>query len=396
MRRKPDLHIHFFNEFSISSPFYEYAPSEHNSTQLTLLISYLVANQDTKVPKDVLMSMLWPDVKDKIPVGALRNLVYRARKELERLYPEQDIDYIKFTQDAYYWNPDLYCKIDITDFENYYNLARQEPDSERQYRYYYRMQRLYTGDFLSNHASVEWVQYRATYYRNMYVNCTLNMCEYLYAKSRYDELISLCDQSIILYPEEERFYRYKLLAYMGMNTVKTALEYYQSTVDFFSSKYGLDISTSLRDIYQDILLRMPNIELKMDELETTLGVEKDTDKTFYCNFDIFKNIYQLNLRSVRRSQGKYYLLLFSLLPKNDTLPDSVKMKRIMNLLYDLLANGLRKNDVFTRASLNQYSVLLNVSEDININTVTNRIIKAFEEINPDPDIYLNIEEKPIE
>ena len=134
----------------------------------------------------------------------------------------------------------------------------------------------------------------------------------------------------------------------------------------------------------------------MDELETTLGVEKDTDKTFYCNFDIFKNIYQLNLRSVRRSQGKYYLLLFSLLPKNDTLPDSVKMKRIMNLLYDLLANGLRKNDVFTRASLNQYSVLLNVSEDININTVTDRIIKAFEEINPDPDIYLNIEEKPIE
>ena len=84
MRRKPDLHIHFFNEFSISSPYYEYAPSSHNSTQLTLLISYLVANQDTKVPKDVLMSMLWPDVKDKVPVGALRNLVYRARKELER------------------------------------------------------------------------------------------------------------------------------------------------------------------------------------------------------------------------------------------------------------------------------------------------------------------------
>ena len=89
MRRKPDLHIRFFNDFAVSSPYYEYAPSAHNSTQLTLLISYLVANQDTKVPKDVLMAMLWPDEKDKCPVGALRNLVYRARKELEHLYPDQ-------------------------------------------------------------------------------------------------------------------------------------------------------------------------------------------------------------------------------------------------------------------------------------------------------------------
>ena len=118
MRRKHDLRIRFFNEFSISSPYYEYAPSSHNSTQLALLISYLVANQDTKVPKEVLMSMLWPEEKDKEPVGALRNLVYRARKELQCLYPDKDIDYIKFTQDAYYWNPDLYCQIDIVDIEN--------------------------------------------------------------------------------------------------------------------------------------------------------------------------------------------------------------------------------------------------------------------------------------
>lgn len=396
MRRKPDLHIRFFNEFSISSPFCDYAPSSHNSTQLTLLISYLVANQDTKVPKDVLMSMLWPDVNDKLPVGALRNLVYRARKELERLYPNQDLDYIKFTQDAYYWNPELYCKIDIIDFENYFNLARQEVDPERQYRYYYRMQRLYTGDFLSNHKAVEWVQYRCTYYRNMYISSTLNMCEYLYARSRNDELIALCDQSIIFHPEEERFYRYKLLAYLGMNTVKAALEYYQATVDFFSSKYGIDVSSTMRDIYQEILLRTPSMELKLEELETTLEVEKETDKTFYCNFDIFKNIYQLNLRSVRRSHGRYYLLLLSLLSKNDTKPDSVKLKETMEILYDLLATNLRKNDVYTRASLNQYSVLLTVMDETGIETVKERILTSFSEVNIDSNICLQIEEKTIE
>ena len=395
MRRKPDLHIRFFNDFAVSSPYHEYAPSAHNSTQLTLLISYLVANQDTKVPKDVLMAMLWPDEKDKCPVGALRNLVYRARKELEHLYPDKDVDYIKFTQDAYYWNPDLYCKIDIHDFENYNNLARQEPDPERQFRYYYRMHRLYTGEFLSNHTSIEWVQYRITYYKNMYINCTMNMCEYLYTRRRYDELIALCDQSIIFYPDEDRFYRYKLLAYLGMNTIKTALEYYHTTLDFFSSKYGTDISGSLRDVHQEILLRMPSKELDINELETTLGKDDKSGQTFYCNFDIFKNIYHLHSRSSLRMPGRHYLMLLTLHSKKGKMPDAAKVKEVMETLYYMLSTHLRKNDVFTRTSLTQYSVLLCVTEKIGVDTVADRINEAFHEMNPNSELYLEVSSKEI-
>ena len=397
MRRKHDLRIRFFNEFSISSPYYEYAPSSHNSTQLALLISYLVANQDTKVPKEVLMSMLWPEEKDKEPVGALRNLVYRARKELQCLYPDKDIDYIKFTQDAYYWNPDLYCQIDIVDFENYNNLARQETDPERQFRYYYRMNRLHTGEFLSNLTAVEWVQYRYTYYKNMYINCALSMCEYLYTRSHYDEAISLCDKLIILYPEKEGFYRYKMLSYLGVNSIKTALEYYHTALDLFSSKYGADISDSFRDIHQEILARLPNTECSIDELEVTLEGDGEADKTFYCNLDIFKNIYQLNARSAKRSEAKYYLLLLTLLPaKKESIPDSVKTKEIMNDLYRILSVNLRKNDVFTRTSLTQYSVILTVMDDSNLNLISQRILKAFKVINHDTDILIDIDWKVIE
>lgn len=396
MRKKADLHICFFNEFSISSASYDYAPSTHNSTQLTLLISYLVANQDTKVPKEVLMSMLWPEVSDKEPVGALRNLVYRARKELQRLSPDKNLEYIKFTQDAYYWNPDLYCKIDIHDFENYYSLALQETDPAKQYHYYRRMQRLYTGAFLSNHISVEWVQYRCTYYRNMYINCILNMCEYLKSESRFEELISLCDQSIILYPDEERFYRYKLLAYIGMNSIKTAMEYYQTILNIFSAKYCVDISTSLRDIHQELLTRVPKMEINLDDLETALQVKHDTNKTFYCNFDLFKNIYELNMRSAQRVQGKYYLLLLTLLPEKQYCADTQKQEKAMIILFDLLANHLRKNDVYTRASLNQYSAILLVKDDTNIEIIKERLLENYNTKNTEGSFHLDISEKPLE
>ena len=59
---------------------------------------------------------------------------------------------------------------------------------------------------------------------------------------------------------------------------------------------------------------MPSAECSIDELEVTLEDGSTADKTFYCNLDIFKNIYQLNARSAKRSEAKYYLLLLTLLP----------------------------------------------------------------------------------
>ena len=181
------------------------------------------------------------------------------------------------------------------------------------------------------------------------------------------------------------------------NSIKTALEYYHTALDLFSSKYGTDISDSFRDIHQEILARLPNTECSIDELEVTLEDDGEADKTFYCNLDIFKNIYQLNARSAKRSEAKYYLLLLTLLPaKKESIPDSVKTKEIMNDLYRILSVNLRKNDVFTRTSLTQYSVILTVMDDSNLNLISQRILKAFKVINHDTDILIDIDWKVIE
>lgn len=389
MRRKPDLRIHFFNELTISSPYYDYAPSAKNSTQLTLLLSYLIINQGAKVPKDVLMAMLWPHKKDVLPIGALRNLIYRARKELCPLYPDQNIDYIKFTQDAYYWNEELYCKTDINDFENYCQLAGQESDSERQYWYYYRINCLYKGGFLSTLLAIEWVQARNAYFRNIHINCTLNMCEQLYLKYRRDELTSLCDQCIILYPEENRFYRYKLLAYLGTNDLKSALAFYHSSLNFFSSKYGTDISHSIQDVYEKILERIPTLEIGIDELEKNLNSDDSCSQTYYCNFDIFKTIYQLNTHSVQYNTQKHYLLLVTVVLGHEK-PDSVEVKELMADLHQILCSVLARNDVFTRTSMTQYSVILTITEENNIEKVIAHIQKCLKKPETAPDVYLEI------
>ena len=259
-----------------------------------------------------------------------------------------------------------------------------------------RMHALYQGEFLPAFTSIEWVLYENIYYRNLYIDCTLNMCSYLYKKKQFDDIITLCDQSCLMYQEEERFHRYKLMAYLGLGLPSAALDYYRSTVNFFSQKFGIDINHTLNDIYQEILSRLPSTRMDINSLEEDLKEEQDSNHTFYCNFDIFKNFYQLNRRSVRRSHSKHYLLLLTL-DSNDGYPCDVETtKEEMQILYRLLSTQLRKNDIFTRSSHSQYSVILTVPNEYGSEVAERRILQKYDQVKQHDNIILTVERKLIE
>ena len=390
------LSIRLFGEFSIKSPYYEFRTSASNSSQLTLLLSYLIVNQGTEISKDKLADVLWPDENIKNYTGSLRNLVYRARKELKKLFPEEDREYILFTHNSYLWNPDIPCFVDVLEFERLNQAIRSETNETKKQDLLSRMHALYQGEFLPAFTSIEWVLYENIYYRNLYIDCTLNMCSYLYKKKQFDDIITLCDQSCLMYQEEERFHRYKLMAYLGLGLPSAALDYYRSTVNFFSQKFGIDINHTLNDIYQEILSRLPSTRMDINSLEEDLKEEQDSNHTFYCNFDIFKNFYQLNRRSVRRSHSKHYLLLLTL-DSNDGYPCDVETtKEEMQILYRLLSTQLRKNDIFTRSSHSQYSVILTVPNEYGSEVAERRILQKYDQVKQHDNIILTVERKLIE
>ena len=111
-----------FGEFSISNEYGRFSHINNKSLQITRLLAYLIANKDTEIHKDKLMELLWPDENATNPSGALRNLVYRARQILEEFFPSQEdasgsenapVECILFSKNAYRWNPELDCEIDI-------------------------------------------------------------------------------------------------------------------------------------------------------------------------------------------------------------------------------------------------------------------------------------------
>lgn len=399
MTKKQLLTITFFKEFSIKSPHCELRSGSTISTQITLLISYLVASGSSHVPKAALMEVLWPNSCEKNLEGALRNLVYRARRELHKLYPNDTLEYICFSHDSYYWNPDITCTIDIFAFEKYYSLSKTEPDEERRIDYLTKMYHLYTGEFLPTCTFAEWVLYRGVYYRNLFLYAALEICKYLSKKGLFQELIPLCDHSIILYPEEERFYRFKLEAYVNNGFMQTALEYYHNTVDLFSQKFGIDVRESFDDIYQNLLLLVPGERKTFKELEEYLegNMHSWADNTFYCNPDIFRSYYQIALRSAKRFPIQQHLVLLTLsaAQENDTpLPDY--MTDEMLILANVLTSQLRKNDVYTRISTTQFAALLAMNDNSSPTNAMQRISAGYKKLKKHTDIHLHIEERLIQ
>lgn len=400
------LYINLLGEFSIRNEYYQFTHISNKSLQITRLLSYLIANKDTEVSKDKLIDILWPDENATNPSGALRNLIYRSRQILSSFFPTELTDdedgdkkqeCILFSQNAYRWNPEIDCVIDIFEFEFYAHLAEKEASEAAKFNLNEKAHNIYKGDFLSVLAAEEWVIFRNVYYKNMYTKITINMCRYMSNQGDYAGVIRLCESSSLVDQMDEQVHIEKLHAFLEMNAPTQALNYYYSVSDLFTQKFGIDMSPAMRLIYQEIIRRLPNHQQDISGLEENLrGNTKQANGTFYCNFDIFKNIYQINLRSVRRSQSKRFLVLITLI--DNAKPEEITTPLIeeMDNLYTVLAKNLRTNDVFTKSSPTQFSLILTVANENGCICAIQRIVDKYNKIKRNNVVDMQIDRKLIQ
>lgn len=394
------LQIKMFGEFSISNEYYSLSTSKKGGLSNFLLMAYLLSNKGNHITSEALIDMLWPSGKTANPAGALRTLIYRIRKDLAKFFPNDPADQptklVCMTNNIYFWNFDVPCHVDVYDFESYYHRASREPDKQRQYELLTKAFELYTGDFLSLFAHHSWVMFRNNYYGNLYINCVNRMCNYLNEIGDYETIISVCEKAFEYAPPvDETLYKQKIWALLKLNRAQTAMEYYHSVLDMFSREHGLDISDSLHDIYQQILNCMPNHYQTISALEANLRQRDSSPGSFYCNFDIFQNIYQINLRSARRSQRLRFLILLTLRDSKDITGVSDALKEEMGILQQVMESKLRTNDVYTKSSICQFSLIIAATNEAGCEVVKNRLLTTYNSKKQNKQVSLTIESKEI-
>ena len=133
----------------------EFPQEKKRSAQVELLIVYLILNRNANITNPQLIDFLWPDGNADKPEGALRNLIYRARKEMKQFFKE--VDCIKSKGRSYYWNPEVECRVDYEEMLKLCCRVEQEDDPYRKYERCLEMINKYHGEVLPEFNYNDWI-----------------------------------------------------------------------------------------------------------------------------------------------------------------------------------------------------------------------------------------------
>ncbi|MCR0203641.1 winged helix-turn-helix domain-containing protein [[Clostridium] innocuum] len=378
MRKKNILKIHLLGEFYMENKNYRFPQETKKSTQLILLIAYLIMYRHTVVSKEKLISILWKEDESDKPEGALRNLVYRARKELQKFYPDkEDVSFILSKGNTYAWNTEIPCEIDVVAMDQLCKAIETEENPDLCYKSCIDLLSNYMEDFMFEFHSQSWVELQKNYYDNILMRAINRTCKLLMEQERYDEVIKLCDILGFKHYANNHIHEYKLEAYRQTHQLSLALSYYHKVADMYYGRLGIEVTPLCREIYEDVVKCISSNPVDVHELEQQLKDDHRHDGTFYCDFDVFKNIYQMNLRSARRSSRSRYLVLLTMQQPED-LKEEIQ-QRESDILRDVITTELRKNDVFSKCSPFQYSLIIATASIEGCDKAISRIVDKFEQ-----------------
>ena len=383
--------------FTISQGDRVISESDGRTKKVWMLIEYLLAHRRNDISQEKLIEILWEDEECDAPFNALKNLVYRARKQLGKLSPGGKTEYIRFARNTYAWNNDLSCEIDAEEFERHYKLASSGAASEEESVSHYKTAlSLYTGEFLPKSAYDTWVISKSAYYMSLYNECVRRVSVILLDQDRYDEIVLICEQAVALYPFEEEIHKLLLYSYMKAGKINKALSHYEYISDMFYRELGVNITESFRSIYKEIVKGVSTVETDLNIIKQDLREACESSGAFYCDYDIFKNIYRLQARSMMRTGQSIHVALLTLSDKSGDIPKDEVLKLAMPQLRDCIVSSLRKGDTVSMYSAAQYVVILPMTTYENGEMVMKRITGRFRQTYKKGNLILNTRLNSIE
>ena len=346
---------------------------EKRSSKIWKLLQYLIVNRHRTVSHEELMDVFFDSDFVGNPGSSVRTMIYRARSALTNGGLSYADDIILSSGGGYSWNNAMDSTIDAEEFEALCKKAGAISDTKEQLALLIRAAELYRGDFLPNSASELWVMPLARWYRSLYFTCVHDALKLLTEVGMDAKAEELCMRALRMDPFDEKILEYYISSLLAQGKNLEALDLYNRTEALFFDELGVSFSDDLRALYNRI--QEPNITEELS-LENTLQKwlsDADFPGAYYCDFSVFKIVYQIEARSTSRSGRTTYIV------RIDTKHEpKAKGGGVMLQLREVIAETLRKGDLYTRSSPSQYMLMLHKLTYENCKMLVNRILQGLD------------------
>lgn len=373
----PELTVRMFGEFQMTNQDGVLNAEVIRSEMLTRLLTYMICNRNKSVTAQELMEFLWAEKESDNPAGALKNLMYRLRNFLKKVWGAYD--FIQTGKGTYQWNPDIILHVDIEEFE--LCCKHTGEDMEEEIAMSRRAFSLYQGALLPELSGEYWVISMSTYYQSMYLKLVKRFAKLLEEEKNFAEEEEVCRKALQLEPLDEEIHCFLMRAMIAENKHQMAAEHYQETVKYLYDTLGVRPSEELQELYETMQKIQHEHESNIDIIQEDLKEKNLPTGAFLCEYGVFRKIYALESRSTSRMGISVHLSLVSMhLNFQSALGNEVqhdKMKEGMALLEETLLRGLRSSDVICRYSVNQFLIMLPACQYEDAKMVMNRLRDMF-------------------
>lgn len=349
------------------------------SRRLWTLTAYLILHRDRGASAQELIDLLWPEAENDNPASTLQNNVSRARAALAELGFAHPKVIIHNEKGYYRWAPDRETQLDVEQFEMLAKEALAEEDPEKSVALVQEAIALYTGDFLAESAAEFWCINLNTYYRSLYTRLCRTAVDRLLRLGRITDAEKLCTGVIRLDPAAEEFSVFLMQALIKNKNPKKALEHYEYIAALYRDVYGVSPSADLEAQKALAVQELYGRETSEDDIQTFLLGKDQENGAFCCDNNVFREIVNLHVREMRRSDSAAALMIVRLTNRSaEPEKRAVYMKQMENTLL----TALRAGDPFTKVGANQFWVLLPGATGENGELVSRRIFRRFQKDYP--------------
>ena len=370
------IHIHFLGDFSISCQEQQ-LNSNHISTQLCSLIAFLAVHQNNTCNIEQIIDALFPN-ETKNPIAALKNQVYRCRKLFQNCNFPYGKDLILTTKNGYILNNELQIKVDTQELEDLCSSLDKKVISPDSLPLYMNLIELYKGNFLSSLSYQDWIDPYSRHYHNLFFSHIYKYMDYLLEKNEFKELYDLAKKLIFIDRYEEKLHYYMILSLYKNQDSATAVSYYQQISHTFYNDLGVELSEDIQRLYNEISISCKMRHYDINSLRKVFqeGYQDDSNP-FFCEFAVVKQIYQYQRRIYERTKLPLLIGLVSIHIHPQAKGNKELRIRAITQLLESIRLSLRKGDLYSRCSSNQFVILLPNATSNSQTAVLARIRKHF-------------------
>jgi len=174
----------------------------------------------------------------------------------------------------------------------------------------------------------------------------------------------------------------------------SALLHYQKATELLYKNLSVQPSSELNQLYLSLMSYQSDLEMDTSVILSNLKKIKETG-AFVCNYGVFKEIFQLELRQAIRSKNSIYICMLITIFESNQIPSLDTLNKAMPELLSSITICLRSGDIVSKYSGAQYILLLPCLDKNNAMKIVKRIQDHYYRRHKKSTLYLNYSLSPI-